>query len=126
RGMAAPAGKPRRSLIAPTEDDWRAMSPDERMRLLVEINAALSDPPVAMTEGRPHKKAKSAALDTLGLHFSSTGRAVYLAEEMAVLYPGQESFGPDILAVLDVPQPEDDQRMAWVVVDEGKGLDLVI
>ena len=49
-----------------------------------------------------------------------------LAEEMAVLYPGQPSIGPDILAVLDVPQPEEDERMAWVVVDEGKGPDLVL
>jgi Uma2 family endonuclease len=31
-----------------------------------------------------------------------------------------------VLAVLDVPQPEDDERMAWVVADEGKGLDLVL
>ena len=124
--MAVPAGKPKRSLIAPTEDEWRAMSPDERMRLLVDINEGLSDPPIAMSEGRPHKKAKSAVLDKLGLHYSSTGRAIYLAEEMAVLYPGQESFSPNILVVLDIPQPEDDERMAWVVVEEGKGLDLVI
>ena len=28
--------------------------------------------------------------------------------------------------MLDVVEPEDDQRMAWVVADEGKGLDLVL
>jgi hypothetical protein len=54
------------------------------------------------------------------------GRVVYLAEEMAVLYPGEEVFTPDVLAVVGVPEPEDDERMAWVVVDEGKGLDLVL
>jgi Uma2 family endonuclease len=124
--MAVRAGKPKRSLIAPTEDEWHAMSPDDRMRLLVDINEALSDPPIAMSEGRQHKKAKNAVLDELGLHYSSIGRAIYLAEEMAVLYPGQESFSPDILVVMDVPQPEDDERLAWVVVEEGKGLDLVI
>jgi hypothetical protein len=54
------------------------------------------------------------------------GRVVYVAEEMAVLYPGEQAFSPDVLAVLDVPQPEDDERLAWVVVDEGKGLDFVL
>jgi Uma2 family endonuclease len=102
------------------------MTPVQRERVLLEILDALSDPSIAMSEGRPHKKAKSQAVDTLGLHFRSTGRAIYIAEEMVVLYPGEKPFSPDVLAVLDVPQPEDDPRMAWVVVDEGKGLDLVI
>jgi Uma2 family endonuclease len=93
---------------------------------LVRVNDALSDPRVTMSEGRPHKKAKSRALDRLGLYFGSIGRVVYLAEEMAVLYPGEPPFTPDVLAVLDVPEPEDDPRMAWVVADEGKGLDLVL
>lgn len=124
--MATPAVASERSLIAPTEAEWRAMSPEARLDRLDEINSALSDPPVWASEGRPHKKAKSVVLDQLGLHFGSTGRDVYLAEEMAVLYPGQPSFAPDILAVLGVPQPEEDERMAWVVVDEGRGPDLIL
>ncbi|MGK3959546.1 Uma2 family endonuclease [Sorangium sp. So ce118] len=79
-----------------------------------------------MAEGRPHHKAKVRAIDMLTLHFGSTGRVIYLAEELAVLYPGEEVFVPDILAVLDVPQPEDDPRMAWVVADEGRGLSMVL
>ncbi len=102
------------------------MTQPERDRFLEEVLDTLSDPPIAMSEGRPHKKAKSRALDMLGLHFRAMGRRIYLAEEMAVLYPGQEPFSPDILAVLDVEEPEDDQRMAWVVADEGKGLDWVL
>jgi Uma2 family endonuclease len=113
-------------VIAPTEDEWRAMSPVEREGLLVRILDALSDPAAAMSEGRRHKKAKTRAIDALGLHFGSIGRAVYLAEEMAVLYPGEAVFTPDVLAVVGVVEPEDDPRMAWVVADEGKGLDLVI
>jgi hypothetical protein len=31
-----------------------------------------------------------------------------------------------VFAVLDVPQPDDDPRLAWVVVDEHKGLDFVL
>jgi len=102
------------------------MRPDERERLLIEILDALSDPQNAMAEGRRHKKAKGQAIDTLTLHFGSTGRVIYLAEELAVLYPGESVFTPDILAVTDVPQPEDDPRMAWVVAEEGKGLDFVL
>ncbi|MEP7125404.1 MAG: Uma2 family endonuclease [Byssovorax sp.] len=110
----------------PTAESWRAMTPTERLRLQVEINATLSGPADAMGEGQPHRRAKSRALDALGLHFKTIGRAIYLAEELAVLYPGEKPFSPDILAVLDVEPSEDDERMSWVVVDEGKGPDLVI
>lgn len=112
--------------IGPTVEEWRAMTAEQRERFLVTVFDALSDPRRAMTEGRPHKKAKARAVDMLGLHFKAMGRVVYLAEEMAIVYPGEEAFSPDVLAVLDVPQPEDDERMAWVVADEGKGLDLVL
>lgn len=112
--------------IAPTEDEWRAMPAAERDRFLDQVLAALSDPRSAMSEGRPHKKAKTRALDLLGLHFNAMGRVIYLAEEMAVAYPGEEVFSPDVLAVVDVPQIDDDPRMAWVVADEGKGLDFVL
>jgi Uma2 family endonuclease len=111
---------------APGVEEWRAMTAEQREQFLVAVNEALSDPYELMSEGRPHKKAKSAAVDELGLYFRSVGRAVYLAEEMSVVYPGQKPLTPDILAVCDVPEPEDDERMAWVVVDEGKGLDVVI
>ncbi len=113
-------------VIAPTEEEWRALAPADREAWLVRVLDALSDPRAAMTEGRRHKKAKTRVLDALGLHFGAIGRTIYLAEEMAVVYPGEAVFSPDILAVVGVAEPEDDPRMAWVVVDEGKGLDLVI
>ena len=112
--------------VTPTEERWRAMTPAERERFLVGVNEALSDPIVVMSEGRPHKKAKSRAIDMLGRHFRAMGKHVYLAEELSVLYPGVRGFVPDVMAVLDVEEPEDDQRMAWVVADEGRGLDWVL
>ena len=61
---------------APSEERWRQMSKDERERFIVSVNEALSDPLVTMSEGRPHKKAKSRALDMLGLHFRAMGRRI--------------------------------------------------
>ena len=113
-------------LIAPTAERWRAMSLEERESYLVRVLDALSDPSLAMSEGRPHKKAKSQAIDALGLYFRSLGRDVYLGEEMAVVYPGEPPLSPDLLAVVDVAEPEDDARLAWVVADEGRGLDWVL
>jgi Uma2 family endonuclease len=112
--------------IGPTIEAWRAMSAPERERFLLSVIDALSDPRTTMTEGRPHQKAKARALDLLGLHFKAMGRTVYLAAELAVVYPGEQVFTPDVLAVIDVPQPEDDERMAWVVADENRGLDFVL
>lgn len=102
------------------------MTPAQREQFIIGVNEALSDPVITMSEGRPHKKAKSKALDMLGLHFRTLGKHVYLAEELSVLYPGVSGFTPDVMAILDVEEPEDDQRMAWVVEDEGKGLDWVL
>ncbi len=102
------------------------MTPDARLAFQIRVIDALNAAADVMGESRPHKKAKTRTLDALGLHFKATGRAVYLAEEMPVLYPGAAPFTPDILAVVDVEGPEEDERMSWVVADEGKGLDLVI
>lgn len=52
------------------------MSADERERFLIQVNDALSDPLVTMTEGRPHKRAKSRVVDMLGLHFKAMGRSL--------------------------------------------------
>ncbi len=117
---------PRPVPVTPSEAEWRTMTPEQREQFIIDVNEALSDPVITMSEGRPHKKAKSKALDMLGLHFRTLGKHIYLAEELSVLYPGVSGFTPDVMAVLDVQEPEDDQRMAWVVADEGKGLDWVL
>ncbi len=112
--------------VTPSEERWREMTSKEREAFIIGVNEALSDPIITMSEGRPHKKAKSRAIDMLGLHFRTLGRHIYLAEELSVLYPNTSGFTPDVLAVLDVEEPKDDQRMAWIVMDEGRGLDWVL
>ncbi|HVK68162.1 MAG TPA: Uma2 family endonuclease, partial [Polyangium sp.] len=113
--------------VAPTAKVWRAMSPEARQRFLDQVIVAFSEPLWNEGNGQAHTIAKQRAVDRLRGHFNATGRRIFLAEgELSVLYPGEPAFCPDILAVLDVAQPEDDERMAWVVADEGRGLDLVI
>lgn len=119
--LPSPGGHP----VGPSVEEWRTMTPEARERFLVEVNTALSNASL-MSEGQPHKRAKSRAADMLGLHFKKMGRLVYVAEELSVVYPGEAAFSPDVLAVLGIEQPGDDPRMAWVVADEGKGLDFVL
>lgn len=113
-------------MISPTADEWRALTPAERDQFLVAALDALDAAKDPVAEGRPHKLAVGRAMDLLSLYFGTLGRAIYLAEELAVVYPEEPMFSPDILAVLDVPQPEEDERLAWVVADEGRGPDLVL
>ena len=106
--------------VGPSVEEWKAMTPVARERFLDQVNDALSDIRIIMSDGRQHKKAKSRAVDRLELHFKNLGRAVYVAESLSVVYPGEPSFCPDVLAVLGVPQLDDDPRLAWVLADEGK------
>lgn len=111
----------------PTVEAWRAMSPEARIAFQVEVNTALTPPAEFMSEGQPHKRAKSRSLDALGLHFKSIGRPVYLAEDLTVLYPNEKPFSPDLLAVVDVePSSDEDERLSWVVAEERKGIDLAL
>jgi hypothetical protein len=70
-----PVPAPKTVPVAPTAEAWQAMSEPARLRLLLEVIDALSDPAITMSEGRPHKKAKSRAADKLGLYFGSTPRS---------------------------------------------------
>ncbi len=86
--------------------------------LPAEVPEALAAP-----EGDFHRKAKEGAVDVLERYFRKAGRRVYVTSEIAVYYPGEPRFAPDVLAVLDV-DPHD--RNTWVVEKEGKGLDFVL
>lgn len=112
--------------ITPSAERWRAMSPADRDAHLLEVFAALEREELRAAEGLRHFKSKVGALSTLKGHFSRVGRKVFLACELAVLYPGERAFAPDLLAVLDVESPDDDDRDCWSVVDEGRGPDLVL
>ena len=78
-----------------------------------------------MSEGARHSRSKFNAYRDLGDHFSRAGRSVFLATELAVLYPGQHVIVPDLLAVMDTEDPAR-ERNSWRVIDEGRGVDLVL
>jgi Uma2 family endonuclease len=107
---------------APADDQWAAMTEEERQRVLAMLPAEV---PLELMppEGDQHRKAKTTAEDVLGGFFKRIGRRVYVSSELAVYYPGKPRFAPDLLAVLDVELIE---RQSWVVQREGKGLDFVL
>jgi len=107
---------------APALDQWERMAPDERARVVAMLPEEV---PLELlpNEGDPHRNAKRGALEALGGFFRRTGRKIYRSSELAVFYPAEPRFAPDLLAVTDV---EPHERTRWVVADEGKGLDFVL
>ena len=107
---------------APTEDQWAVMTPAERARVVAMLPAEVPwelMPP----EGDAHREAKERATGTLDDFYRRAGRRIYISSELAVFYPGEPRFSPDVLAVLDV---DPHRRDTWVVATVGTGLDLVI
>lgn len=107
---------------APTQEEWDALSPEERQRVADALPGEVTDAEMSPPEGDLHFQAKVQALDTLRGHFTRQRRRAYLAAELPVYYPGERRFAPDILVVLDA---DAHARSKWVVGAEGKGLDVV-
>lgn len=113
--------------LAPAVEAWKAMAPVDRQRFLEAVTAALTREAELSPEGRPHRRSKGRAYEVLSTWFSRMGRQVYLGSEEIVQYPSARAFCPDLFAVVDVPDPGDEaERTAWVVADEGRGIDLVL
>ncbi|HEX5753300.1 MAG TPA: Uma2 family endonuclease [Archangium sp.] len=109
---------------APSQQEWEAMSVEEREQVVDSLPGEVTWDEMAMPEGDRHLRAKVSALDVLEAHFSRHRRhKVYLGAELPVYYPGERRFAPDLLAVRDVERHERDK---WVVSAEGKGLDWVM
>lgn len=98
------------------------MSEEERARVVAMLPAEVPEELMA-PEGDPHRVAKTRTTDTLDAYFRRIRRQIYVSSELAVFYPDEPRFSPDVLAVRDVALRERDK---WSVASEGKGLDLVI
>jgi Uma2 family endonuclease len=115
----SPTGFP----MAPSVEEWEALSPAERAAVAAALPGEVTYDEMALPEGERHFKAKTRALDALRSYFTRQRRRIYLAAEMPTYYPAEPRFAPDLFAVLDV---EDVERDKWVVSAEGKGLDWVL
>ncbi len=111
-------------LRAPDEEAWLRMTPHEREAAAEAIEAVLDEYREAMTEGTRHVKRRMGIALDLDAHFRRTGHQVYIGSELAVLYPGEPVIVPDVLAVIDCDPDYEPER--WVVLDEKRGIDLVI
>lgn len=109
--------------LAPTQEEWDALSPEERAEVYDALPGEVTDAEMSPPEGDRHFKTKVRALDALRNYFTRQRRKIYLAAELPVYYPAARRFAPDLLAVLDV---EDQDRDRWVVSAEGRGLDWVM
>ncbi|HEX3473947.1 MAG TPA: Uma2 family endonuclease [Kofleriaceae bacterium] len=115
----SPAGFP----MAPSVEEWEALSPAERAEVVAALPGEVTDAEIAMPEGERHFQAKVRALDALRGYFRRQRRRVYLAAEMPTYYPAEPRFAPDLFAVLEA---DDTVRDKWVVSAEGRGLDWVL
>lgn len=109
--------------MAPTQEEWDALTTEERAEVLAALPGEVTEAEMAPPEGDRHFKAKMRALDALRGFFTRQRKRIYLAAELPTYYPDSPRFAPDLLAVLDV---DDKDRDRWVVSAEGKGLDWVL
>ncbi len=119
----------------PTLEEWERMPAATRAALEQELGqaaidyesdlwASLSqDERTAMAESEAHQDASYGSRESLRAFFLRAGRPLFIASNLPVFYPGEDEFSPDLLAAWDVPLR---RRKSYIVVQEGKGLDLAI
>jgi Uma2 family endonuclease len=108
---------------APTQEAWDGMTADERAEVLASLPSDIPPTEAAPPEGEVHFDAVVRARDVLRGFFRRSGRRVWVGNNLAVYYPGERMFSPDVIAVCDVDARERDH---YTVSAEGKGLDVVI
>ncbi len=108
---------------APPSRIWNAMTSEERARVAAELPSEFTLHFLPPPEGDHHSAPKNAAKDALTRYFQRVGRRVYVSSEIAVYYPNEKVFAPDVIAVLDV---DPRKRDTWLVDLEGKGIDFVL
>src|SRR5258705_10106633 len=83
----SPAGYP----MAPSAEEWEALSPAERAAVVAALPAEVTYDEMAMPEGDRHAKAKARALDALRGYFTRQRRRIYLAQEIPTYYPASRA-----------------------------------
>lgn len=113
--------------IVPTAAAWDAMSPTQQEAFYTAAVAAGEAHASLMGEGSKHSLSAIDVHEQLRQYFRRRGRDVYIRANMDVYYPGEPTFCPDLMVVLDVPDPGmADRRRGWWVEREGQGVDLIL
>jgi Uma2 family endonuclease len=108
---------------APSQRVWSAMSPEERLRVQRELPVHLPEHLMPPPSGDEHYEATKDAREALRGYFARSTSPLYVSGEMAVYYPDELAFQPDVFAVRDVALHK---RDTWMVSAEGRGLDWVL
>lgn len=108
---------------APSQAVWNAMTPSEREVVVRTLPSMLLETTTSSPEGDLHFETRAELREVLRSFFAHSGRRVHISSELAVYYPDEERFVPDLFAVRDV---ESHSRDKWVVSAEKRGLDWVL
>lgn len=108
--------------MAPTQEEWDALTLEERQAVVEALPGEVTYAEMAPPEGDFHLLARHGTFEALREFYRSQRRKVFIREDFPVYYPSAPRFGPDVLVVFDA---EDYPRMNWVVSKEGRGLDWV-
>lgn len=108
---------------SPSQEQWDRMTPEEQRRVRAMLPAKPDVAFLPPAEGDRHRKASMGALGTLDSFFRRDRRKIYISGNLAVYYPNERVFAPDVIAVLDVDPHE---RESWTVIDERKGIDFAL
>jgi len=98
--------------MAPSAEEWDALSPAERAAVVAGLPGEITDAEMSPPEGDRHFRAKTRALDALRGYLPAQRRRIYLAAELPTYDPAEPRFAPDLLAALDAEDVEARQRAA--------------
>ena len=108
---------------SPGVEAWQRMTALQRAQVDAMLPSKLGIEYGFLPQGDAHSESLFETRWALRRHYGQSGRRIYIAADMAVYYPGERVFSPDVFAVLDIDRHE---RRSWHVNHEGKGLDLCI
>ena len=108
---------------APPQRVWNAMSAEERARVVRELPVHLPEHLMPPPPGDDHYEATMEGREALRGYFARAETPLYVSGELAVYYPDETPFYPDLFAVRDVATHK---RDTWVVSEEGRGLDWIL
>jgi Uma2 family endonuclease len=109
---------------APPTEIWEKLT-DEQRRVVVEsLPSELPPSEASPPEGDLHLDAFVEPREALRRWFRDRGRAIYVAGNLPIYYPGERMFSPDLVVVDGAEQRP---RDSWIVDAEGgKGLDVAV